>query len=92
MDLSKMSIAELQSNALGHSGDIGVHQAIVELARRLEAEINLNNVYRTEIDACRNERGAFFSRTMNYEEWRAASKQAEIAMAATDAAMEVRSE
>ena len=40
----------------------------------------------TECKASRNERSAFFSRTMNYEEWQAASKQAEIAMAATDAA------
>lgn len=90
-DIRKMSIAEL-ADWESYCDDSDAGPYITELARRLEAAESLNNVYRTEIDACRNERGAFFSRTVNYEEWRAASKQAEIAMAATDAAMEVRSE
>lgn len=47
---------------------------------------SLANVYRTEVLASRNERAAFFSRTMKYEEWQAASRQVEIARADTDAA------
>lgn len=72
------------------------HEAATEIARlrarveELEAECDrlqsLANVYRTEVMASRNERAAFFSKTMNYEEWQAASKQVEIARADTDAA------
>lgn len=88
MDIRKMTTAQLVASVADH--DETSDRVISELARRLEAAESLNNVYRTEIDACRNERRVFFSRTMNYEEWQAASKQAEIAMAATDAALEVK--
>lgn len=76
---------------VGLIGDVA--RALAEAENRvaeLEAECDrlqsLANVYRTEVMASRNERAAFFSKTMNYEEWQAASKQVEIARADTDAA------
>ena len=52
-DLNNMSIAELQSNALGRSGEIGVHRAIVELVRRLEAAEANAATYLAECDSWR---------------------------------------
>ena len=75
-----------------HTASLAINEIDTLRARvdELEAECDrlqsLANVYRTEVMASRNERAAFFSKTMNYEEWQAASRQVEIARADTDAA------
>jgi len=75
-----------------HTASLAINEIDTLRARveELEAECDrlqsLANVYRTEVMARRNERAAFFSKTMKYEEWQAASRQVEIARADTDAA------
>lgn len=73
--------------SVASNGLVGTKQNIAanELARRLRRAEDRLAAWKAEAEAARSERAAFFSKTMNYEDWQAASKRVQDARAATDA-------
>ena len=73
---------QLRAEQLECLGELGKVQGLEIVNKELRARLA---AWKAEAEAARRERAAFFSRTMNYEDWQAASKLVEDARAATDA-------
>lgn len=80
-------MSDIVTRLWGNTGDKypGFQNLNTEAAAEITRLRDELAAWKAEAEAARSERAAFFSKTMNYEDWQAASKRVQDARAAADA-------